>query len=379
MKRIKFRYCLLGILLILVMLLSIGCQYFTTAPPATTSTVTSTVTAPPVQTGTVTFTPPVTTSQNPELDSFVEVVEKVKPSVVAINAEVTIIDIFGQEYRDEVAGSGWILGILDGSTLIVTNNHVIDGAFDITVTLEDGTVLPAAIKGHDALSDIAVLTVNQTGLTAAAVGDSAKLKIGQEVMAIGNALGEGISATGGIVSRTGASLAVETGQMLTDLIQTDAAINPGNSGGPLVNMSGEVVGITSAKLAALGVEGMGYAISTRTALPIIQELIQKGYITRPYLGVSLQDVNSFTVLRYQLGVSQGAFISAIGAGSPAETAGLQAGDVIVNFDGEAITTANEALAAIHKATIGDTVTISYYRGGTQYNTTATLAESPAPE
>ena len=211
-----------------------------------------------------------------------------------------VIDIFNREYTEEVAGSGWIF---DSSGLIATNNHVIEGAFNITVTLEDGTVLPATVKGADALSDLAVLKVEQTGLVAARVGDSSKLQIGQEVMAIGNALGEGISATEGIVSRTGASLAVDTGQTLTDMIQTSAAINPGNSGGPLVNMSGEVIGITSAKLADLGVEGMGYAISTKTALPIIQELVQKGYVVRPYLGVSLQTVNSWTVLQYHLGVS----------------------------------------------------------------------------
>lgn len=374
MKKIKIRYWLLCILLVSVVSLSSGCEFFTTtAPTSTTSTVTTTVTSLPAQTGTTTFTLPVTTSQNPELGSFVEVVEKVRPSVVAINADVAVIDIFGREITQEVAGSGWIL-----NGYIVTNNHVIEGAMNITITLEDETVIPATIKGADALSDLAVLTVNYSGLQSALVGDSSNLKIGQPVMAIGNALGEGISATEGIVSRTGASLAVDTGQTLTDLIQTSAAINPGNSGGPLVNMSGEVIGITSAKLAALGVEGMGYAISTKTALPIIQELIERGYVIRPYLGVSLQDVNSFTVLRYQLGVTQGAFITAIGTGSPAEKAGLQTGDVIVSFNGIEVTTAAEALGEIHDANIGDTVTISYYRSDTQYNTTATLTESPAP-
>ncbi|MBN1368356.1 MAG: trypsin-like peptidase domain-containing protein [Dehalococcoidales bacterium] len=383
MKGQKLKYYLTGLILVVLVFAVAGCDFMSllttpTTTTKTTTTPTTTMTSSTTDTTTVTWTPPVTQTQNPELSSYIDVVKKVRPSVVAINAEVTVLDIFGREYSEEVAGSGWILGILDSSTLIVTNNHVIDGAFNITVTLEDGMVLPATIKGADALSDLAILKVNKTGLTAAAVGDSSNLQIGQAVMALGNALGEGISATEGIVSRTGASLAVETGQTLTDLIQTSAAINPGNSGGPLVNMSGEVVGITSAKLAALGVEGMGYAISTRTALPIIEELVQKGYVVRPYLGVNLQTVNAWTVLQYRLGVNYGAFISAVGTNSPAEAAGLQTGDVIVKFNGEDIHSADDCLAAIHSAKIGDTVSISYWRGDTQYTTQATLQESPPP-
>jgi serine protease Do len=375
----KLKYGLSCLVLILLVFAVSGCDFLSSFNATTTTTpiMTTTTTLPPTGTPTVTvtWTPPVTQTQNTELPDFVAVVNKVKPSVVAINANVKSYDIFGREVTQEVAGSGWIL---DGNGLIATNNHVIDGAINISVTLADGTVLPATVTGADALADLAVLKVNQSGLSAAAIGDSSKLQVGQVVMAIGNALGEGISATEGIVSRTDASLAVETGQTMTDLIQTSAAINPGNSGGPLVNMSGEVIGITSAKLAALGVEGMGYAISTRTALPIIEELIQKGYIVRPYLGVNLQTVNAWTVLSYRLGVSYGAFISVIIAGSPAETAGLKVGDVIVSFNGKDTQTADEALAAIHTAQVGQTVSISYYRGDTQYKTQATLIASPPP-
>ena len=377
MKR-HIKYLLISLILVIGLSLFAGCSLldFTTITTSTTSssaTTTTTATTPPDTTTTNTWTLPVTETENPELSNFVEVVNKVKPSVVAINAEVTLFDIFNQAYTQEVAGSGWVL-----NGFIVTNNHVISGAKNINVTLADGIVIPATIKGADALSDLAVLNVNRTDLPTAAVGDSTKLQVGQWVMAIGNALGEGISATQGIVSRTGVSITVETGQTLTDLIQTSAAINPGNSGGPLVNMAGEVVGITSAKLAALGVEGMGYAISTKTALPIIESLVQKGYVIRPYLGISVQTVNPLLVLRYSLAVDYGAFINTIGSGSPAEAAGLKAGDIIVSFNGKDVATADDCLTAIRTAQIGQTVTIVYWREQTQTTVQTTLVESPPP-
>ncbi len=375
MKR-KIKYLLLGLILMLCLSLFTSCSLLdfttvTTSIPASSTSVTTTTTtvAPP----NTTWTLPATQTQNPELSSFVEVVNKVKPSVVAINAEVTVYDIFNREYTQEVAGSGWVL-----NGFIVTNNHVIDGAKNISVTLEDGTVIPATIKGADALSDLAVLKVDRADLPSASVGDSTNLQVGQWVMAIGNALGEGISATQGIVSRTGASITVDTGQTLTDLIQTSAAINPGNSGGPLVDMAGDVIGITSAKLAALGVEGMGYAISTRTALPIIESLVKIGYVIRPYLGINVQTVNALLVLRYGLAVDYGAYINSVGSGSPAEIAGLQAGDIIVEFNGKEVSTDYDCLTAIRSAQIGQTVDIVYWRGNSQNTTQATLIEIPAP-
>jgi len=143
-------------------------------------------------------------------------------------------------------------------------------------------------------------------------------------------------------------------------------------------MAGEVVGITSAKLGALGVEGMGYAISTKTALPIIESLVQKGYVIRPYLGISVQTVNPLLVLRYSLAVDYGAFINTIGSGSPAEAAGLKAGDIIVSFNGKDVATADDCLTAIRTAQIGQTVTIVYWREQTQTTVQTTLVESPPP-
>jgi len=287
---------------------------------------------------------------------------------------LTVVDMFGRTYTEEGAGSGWIL---DSNGLIATNNHVIDGATNIMVTLDDSTVLSASVVGADSISDLAVLKVDKTGLTAATVGNSSSLQVGEWVLAIGNALGEGISATEGIVSRSGASITTDSGTTLYDCIQTSAAVNPGNSGGPLVNMNGEVVGITSAKLADVGVEGMGYAISIKTALPIIESLVQKGYVTRPYLGVQMDTVSQW-YRRYNLGVDYGAIVTLVTSGTPADNAGLKTGDVIINLNGKDILTAEEAQQAIYSAQIGETIQIVYYRGNSKNATKATLIESPAP-
>lgn len=157
----------------------------------------------------------------------------------------------------------------------MTNNHVVAGAESITLTLDDGRTFPVDMNtlATDPLTDLAVLQIDAENLPAIDIGDSSALRVGDWVVAIGNSLGLGISATNGIVSGLEISLPVSSGQTLSDLIQTDAAINPGNSGGPLVNMKGEVIGITSVKIAAVGVEGLGYAISINEAIPIIEELI----------------------------------------------------------------------------------------------------------
>ena len=168
-------------------------------------------------------------------------------------------------------------------------------------------------------------------------------------------------------------------ETLYGLIQTNAAINPGNSGGPLVNLAGEVIGITSAKISASGVEGMGYAIGSSEAMPIIQQLINTGYVIRPYLGVGARTVSPTLVFWYNLAVEEGALISNVGVGSPADKAGLQAGDVTTKFGDEVITNVNELIQAIHSAEIGEEVEITYWRGDTEYTTRAVLAESPPPQ
>jgi serine protease Do len=381
MKNLKF--FLAGGLITILTLLVPSCSglTFPSFNNNSVTTITKTVVVP-----SSTWTPPNTTSVITTVSSLASsnavylpdlqsVVARVKPSVVAINVKLTAYDFFNRSYDSEAAGSGWIL---DANGLIATNNHVIDGANSIMVTFDDGSVLPATIVGADPVSDLAVIKVDKTGLPAASVGDSSSLQVGQWVLAIGNALGEGISATEGIVSRTGATITEDSGQELYDLIQTSAAVNPGNSGGPLVDLSGNVVGITSAKLADVGVEGMGYAISTKTALPIIQALIQKGYVTYPYFGVQTEDVNQVYTRWYNLAVNEGAFVTTVGSGTPAAQCGIKQGDVIVGFDGKNIVSSADLTNAIENSQVGKTVTVVFYRGSVKNTVQATLVESPAP-
>jgi serine protease Do len=304
-------------------------------------------------------------------------VAQVKPSVVAISTEMVTFDFFNRPFTQEGAGSGWIL---DENGIIVTNNHVVEGADAITVTMDDGTTYPVETGAvfTDRLNDLAVVKINAQNLPALEIGDSAALRVGDWVIAIGNALGQGIRATEGIVSRHGVSIPISQGQTLYNLVETSAAINPGNSGGPLVNLAGEVIGITSAKIATIGVEGMGYAISTETAIPIIEELVKNGYVIRPWLGVVLHTVDQFATMRYDLAVEEGVLITQLVLDSPAHKAGLEAGDVIVGFGGEDIADAEQLIQVIHSAEIGQSAEIVYWRGGDQFTTEVVLAESPPP-
>jgi serine protease Do len=299
----------------------------------------------------------------------------VKPSVVAINVETTQTDVFGRPVTGEGAGSGWII---DPKGIIVTNNHVVEGATRITVLTDDGrsfNALPGSIA-TDVLADLAVIRIDATNLPVAVIGDSGKLRVGDWVVAIGNSLGQGIRATVGIVSQQSVSIEMGPGQTLTGLIETDAAINPGNSGGPLVNMAGQVIGINSVKISQVGVDRVGYAIGTGEAAPIIQQLVSSGYVTRPYLGVRMDYLNQVYVARYGLSVTEGALIVEVVAGGPAEAAGLKTGDVIVRFAGREVANPDILRQAIHQGQVGQHVDISFWRGQTQNTVSAILGASP---
>ncbi len=323
------------------------------------------------------WSPPNPNTEIPTLPSIADVVEKVYPSVVAINTEVVTLDIFRTPQTQKGAGSGWII---DKDGIIVTNNHVVEGAQKVTVQLSDGRIFetdPQNIR-TDPLTDLAVVKINATNLPAASVGDSTQLRVGDWVVALGNPLGQGIRAKEGTVSGLNVSLDVDQGETLGDLIETSAAINPGNSGGPLVNMKAEVIGITSAKIAAVGVEGLGYAISTKTAIPIIEQLIKQGYIIRPWLGVTLFTVDQYIAAVNKLSVSKGAVVAYVKPGSPAAEAGLHQLDVITRFKDKEITTADEVINAIHDSNIGDAVSITFVRGNETKTTSVRLIQSPPP-
>ena len=333
---------------------------------------------------TPTTTPPVDTSPSMyapvaqpaagALYSVADVVAKVKPTVVAITTETTTYDVFNRAWTQEGAGSGWIIRE-DG--WIVTNTHVVEDATRVLVMLDDGRSFEAEEVHTDPWTDLAVVRIDADGLPVARVGDSFSLRVGDAVVAIGNSLGMGISATTGIASAVGVSLASTPGQTLLELVQTDAAINPGNSGGPLVNAAGEVVGINSIKIAQVGVEGMGYAISINEAMPIIQDLIVHGNVMRPWVGVSVYGVNPLMAEEYSLAVESGVLIAEVVQGSPAEEAGLAPGDVIVVFGARDIRTTNDFTRAIHGLNIGDQVEIVFWRGNEKLSAIATLTARPA--
>ncbi len=379
MPKRTIKYTAVSLLLVLSVLLGAGCAmpYIDITPEPPTSTAPLPAPGPPPTPINPAWTPPPTGNESPELPSIADVVAKVKPSVVAINTEAVSFDFFNRPFTQQGAGSGWIL---DEDGIIVTNNHVVAGANTITVSMDDGRTftIDAASVFTDQLNDLAVLKIDAQDLPALKIGYSSKLRVGDWVVAIGNALGQGIRATQGIVSRHGVSIPITQGQTLYDLIETSAAINPGNSGGPLVNLAGEVIGITSAKIAAVGVEGMGYAISTETAIPIIEALVKNGYVIRPWLGVILYTVDQFAISRYELAVEAGVLVTQLVSGSPADKAGLEQGDVIVNIDGVDITSAEQLIRLIHASQVSQTIVITYWRGETQNTTSTALAKSPPP-
>lgn len=256
----KVKTVLVSLVLLVVLFVGANCTL-----PTTTGTPTASTNQP--------STSPVVDIQTYSLiPDFVSVIAEVRPSVVAITTEVPV-NIFGRVFSQEGAGSGWII---DEDGLIVTNSHVVEDAMSVAVTLEDGRTFSAESVHTDSVADLAVIEINAQDLSALQIGDSSELQVGEWVVAIGNSLGLGISATTGIVSALGVSISTSPGETLYDLIQTDAAINPGNSGGPLVNLQGQVVGINTVKVAQVGVEGMGYAISIEGAKPVIDELSKNG-------------------------------------------------------------------------------------------------------
>lgn len=319
---------------------------------------------------------PAVNTDTDSLPDFISVIKKVRPSVVTINTEVVAYNIFNQPWTQEGAGSGWII---DSQGLVVTNQHVIADAREITVNLCDGTSLDASVVGSDALSDMAVLKVESNNLTAMEIGDSTKAQVGEWVLAVGNSLGRGTTAKEGIVSRLDVSVQASATQTLQDLIEISAPINPGNSGGPLVNMAGEVIGITSLKVAAAGVEGMGYAIPAAQAVPIIEELVQQGYVSRPWLGVAAVDMNEMLAQELNVPVEKGAAVARVASDSPAQKAGLERGDVIVKLADQEITGVEDLRQAIHGSSIGEQIEVVYWRGDNERSAQVELAESPVPE
>lgn len=306
------------------------------------------------------------------LPSIAEVAAAVRPAVVFIATQELALDFFLQPTQQGGAGSGVIF---DPKGYILTNNHVIENARRMRILLPDGrTFDQATVVGRDPLTDLAVLKIEGDNLPVAKLGDSDALRVGDWVIAIGNALGldGGPTVTAGVVGATGRSIREPNGTTLDDLIQTDAAINPGNSGGPLVNLNGEVVGINTA-IDSRG-QGIGFAIGISSARPIIGELLQSGRVVRAFLGVTVATLNANVAA--QIGVQQREGVAIVTAprGGSAAQAGLRTGDVLTSLDGKPLKSARDLQLAIRERKPGDRVALTVVRSGGEQVVMVTLGE-----
>lgn len=307
------------------------------------------------------------------------IAEAAMPSIVSITT-ISRTQVPGfffgqmQEYEDEGAGSGIIVSQDEENLYIATNNHVVEGAMTLTVLFSDGKSVNAKVKGCDASSDLAVVSValadieedTKAGIRTAVFGDSTAIQTGQMAIAIGNALGYGQSVTTGVISALDREVTVtnETdGSTITnELLQTDAAINPGNSGGALLNAKGEVIGINSVKYSETSVEGMGYAIPSKMAIPIIRQLITREVVTGSdvaYLGISGVDVDQSVAGTYNM--PQGVYVAQVVEGSGAANAGLMQGDIITGFDGRNIKSMDEMQELMKYLSAGSEVEVTIQR------------------
>lgn len=310
------------------------------------------------------------------------------PSVVSVtNKSVqevqNLYSVYGYgaptyEQESTSCGSGIIIGKNDSELLICTNNHVVENSTELSVGFADGSVCEAVVKGTDASNDLAVVAVKLDDISSdtmdaikvAEIGDSDKLVVGQQVVAIGNALGYGQSVTTGIVSALNRTIDIDGYQ--ADLIQTDAAINPGNSGGALLDMQGRVIGINSAKAASNGVEGMGYAIPISNAKSILEDLMNKKTRTdkvdeadSAYVGIAGQGVSGEMSSLY--GIPEGIYLTEVQENSPAADAGLQKGDIITKFDGSSVTSMQDLKTQLAYYAAGEEVPVTIQRqNGSEY-------------
>lgn len=299
------------------------------------------------------------------------------PAVVSIvnNSSTTYSGIFfGQSYTQDSQASGSGV-IISEEGYIVTNYHVIENAYKLTVTLYDGRVFDAKLIGGDEATDLAVLKIDADNLTVATLGDSDALEVGDLLVAIGNPLDAEAFAwtvTDGIVSGLGRTVESD-GQSFT-LIQTNAAINAGNSGGALLNGKGELVGINSMKISGSSVEGMGFAIPINDAKPIIEQLISQGYVSRPYLGIAGYNIDKSLLSHITLKRDSGILVTQLTQNGPAEKYGVKVGDIIYQADDKSITSFDDLSAVLDEHNVGDTVTLKINRDGNEIAIAVTLGE-----
>ncbi len=312
--------------------------------------------------------------------AITKAVEKVSPAVVTVVGVIPgRMTFFGPTPDEQVSGSGVIVS---EKGYIITNNHVVAGTRKLEVIFADGTRREARIVGTDRFADLAVLQVKGKVPAVAVLGNSDALKPGETVIAIGSPLGAfRNTVTVGVVSATGRNLDTGRGYVMEGLIQTDAAINHGNSGGPLVNLAGEVVGINTLIVRNGGgdvAEGLGFAIPSNTVRAVAEQIIKQGYVSRPYLGIDWQGINPAIAARYGLPVKWGVYVVQVAAGSPAEKAGLQHGDIITQIGNTPIDDQHPFINTLFDHKPGETVALKVVRGNKVITLKVTLGERPRP-
>lgn len=316
-------------------------------------------------------------------ETGISVANKVQPSIVGITVEYAVNSVFSSASSTASAEGSGIIIREDG--YILTNNHVVNSsssssfyevgdASKVTVYLHnDETPYEGTIVGTDEQTDLAVIKIEKTGLTAAELGDSDAVQVGEFAMAIGNPLGMESSVTSGVISAVNREITDTDGTTYT-LIQTDAAINSGNSGGALVNSDGQVIGVNFLKVSGTGVEGLGFAIPINDAKEIAEQLIQYNKVKRPYMGISGIDIDSDDARRYSL--VEGIYVRSVEDFSAAQKADIRIGDVIIEMDGQKVTNMNELNALKNAHQIGDEVTLKVNRSGKEIEIKLTLGEQP---
>jgi serine protease Do len=304
--------------------------------------------------------------------AVLEVVEKVSKSVVNINTVRLLHDYYYQTVPIKGMGSGVII---DPKGFVITNNHVIEGAQEINVTLANGEVLRGKVVGSCGSDDISIVKIDGDALPSAELGDSDQLKVGQTVFAIGNPFGltGGPTVTKGVISAVKRSIRSERG-VLEDLVQTDASINPGNSGGPLVDIHGRVVAINQAIVPFA--QGIGFAIPVNVAKRCATEIITHGRVMRPWLGVSGLTVTPEIASYYGLPIDRGALVNEVMPDSPAEKAEMKRGDIIIGFGDKAIDTIEDLIKEIHKRKIGDKAKVLMLRDSEKWIADVRLEQTP---
>lgn len=303
----------------------------------------------------------------------ISVVQKVSPAVVS----VATLRILRENRFEAIPVRGMGSGIIfDSNGGILTNHHIVEDAERVRVVTPDGKKFDGEVLGSDAMSDVAVVRVDAEGLPAAKLGDSDSLLPGQIAIAIGNPFGfllPGPTVTMGVVSGLKRHMHLEN-HMYEDLIQTDASINPGNSGGPLVDTSGQVIGVNTANIPFA--QGIGFAIPINSARKVAKEIIEHGRVVRPYLGVSTLTLNREIAESYEVPIEKGVLVLQVGRGSPAQRSGLSAGDVIIEADATPLNESEDLQHMIQNKKVGDRIELTISRGRSQHRVAVTLTEVP---